>query len=1143
MCPRSESRRRYQVLITVAATTLWVGFTAWMAQGANPTGTIVGTVADATGAVIAGSTVRLTHQATSASRTMTTDSAGNFNFPVLPVGNYTLKVEKAGFQTFTQTDIVLQVDQNLTVAVVLQLGAVTQEITVTGTTAGVDLVKAVIAEVVDQRRIVDLPLNGRDPLQLMSLMPGVNFDTNSVAHGQGQHEGIVVNGNRPASNYYLMDGIDAVDSYLAVAPTFPSPDALQEFSVHTSEFSAEYGRNAGALVNAATRSGSNQFHGTLFEFLRNDRLNASDFFTNKASAKKPPFKLNQYGGTIGGPVRKDKTFFFGYFQQTARRFSRASTIPDVLTRQERPDLNGGIADFNDICPGTRCPFDPRTGQAFPNNSIPANRIDPTAFNLIKSVMPLPNSGRSFTFSFPNADRNDSLDESQFIARLDHSLNEKSKLYGRFFFNNDSITGIRGNIPGLLYTKRFRNSNMATNWFRTFSPTLMNTVTLGLNRLAHTRGPNDTLSWETLGGPCNAFGCGQKDVKEIIQTSVPGSLSNNGSSFGQPRTDLEAGDTVSWIKGRNSIKFGGDLRREGVNRFENFLTDPSIGFAGNFSGNPLSDVLLGLPSNFRQDAQVVSELRHTALAMFVEDDLKLMPNLTANLGLRWEPYLPPVDNLNDQICFDPTFTKRSQFYPTAPPGILFPGGPQGRGFGSGDPGCPRQLIDRRWANFAPRVGLVWDPFKQGKTAIRAGYGIFWDQIRLIGYNRFSTAAPFDLPQIFFSPGSPSNNWAPSLTGNSIYTNSGAVNPFPLAIPRTPQQRAAFSPLFGGNWPSLALEDVLNPDWNEAYIQEYNLSVQQELFRNYTLTLAYVGNKATHLPISREFNWAVPLPLSVATAAQQRATTNQRRRFSSIRCLDAKGVSNPCYGPFELEDIGAWSNFNSLQVTLNRKFSHGLTLLGSYVWAKYMDIFSFEGEGNSGPRIPFDFAADYGPSDNDVTHRFVVSYIWQVPKISRFSNGIAGQVVNGWQFNGIATIQSGTPFTVFSGPDTSLTAIGKDHPDEVPGQSPKLDTGRPRDQLINQYFNTAAFKITPDGSFGNVGRNTLRGPGIVNFDFAVFKDFQLSERFGKIQFRNEYFNIFNNVNFFNPGSSVTAANFGKISGTREPRFIQFALKWIF
>ncbi len=1115
-------------------------------KAAIPTATLVGTVTDASGAVAPEVTVTVTHQGTGASRSLKSDSAGNFTFPLLPVGNYNLKAEKAGFQTFVQKDIVLQVDQNLTVPVVLQIGAVTQEVTVVGTTAGVDLLKSTVSEVVDSRRIVDLPLNGRDPLQLQSLMPGVNLDTNTVAHGQGQHEGLVVNGNRPASNYFLIDGVDAVDSYLAVAPTFPSPDALQEFSVQTSVFSAEYGRNAGALVNAVTKSGSNEVHGTLFEFLRNEKLNASDFFTNKANATKPPFKLNQYGGTIGGPIRKEKTFFFGYFQQTNRRKNNAVTIPNVLTAQERPDINPlGVADFNDICPGSGCPFDPVTGNPFPNNTIPANRFDPTALKFIKAVMPLPNSGHSFTFAAPYAGPNDKLDETQFIVRIDHAINEANRVFGRFYFNNDKSGGLGagGNIPTQTIHKTFRNTNLALNWFHTFTPTLLNTATAGLNRLAHGRGPDQNQGWEDFGGPCNAFGCGRTDIKRQYQIDTAGSIHTWGDgTFGQNRTAIQFSDVLSWVKGKHALKFGADYRREGTNRFEDFLSDPLITFFNNVSGNTMSDILLGLPDHYRQDGEVRSELRHTSPNLFVLDNLKVLPNLTLDLGLRWEPFLPPVDNLNDQLCLDPTFTKRSSFYPTAPPGILFPGGPEGRGFGSGDPGCPRHLVPNRMANFSPRLGIVWDPFKKGKTAVRAGYGVFWDQFRLIGYNRFSTAEPFGLSRNIFSPGTVSNGFAPSLTGNSVFTNVGQINPYPFSIPRTPAQRAAFSPVFGGRWIAPALEDVLDPNFNLAYVQEFTFNIQQELLQHYTLGVGYIGNKATHLWDPREINPPIPLPLSVMSAGDQRTNSDARRRLSGIKCLDQNGNSVSCYGPFEMEDNGLWSDFHSLQITINRKFSHGLTFLGSYVWSKYIDIQSFGGEGNSGPRDPFNINSDKGLSDNDVSHRFVISYIWQVPKMTRFT-GISSGLMNGWQFNGITTIQKGTPVTVLSGPDTSLTGIGKDHADVVPGQT--VNAGKKFEASgIIYWFNPAAFQVAADGTFGNVARNTIRGPGIVNFDFAIFKDFQISERYGKVEFRNEYFNIFNHANFTNPNSTVSSGGaFGGIFGTRDPRFIQFALKWIF
>ena len=338
-----------------------------------------------------------------------------------------------------------------------------------------------------------------------------------------------------------------------------------------------------------------------------------------------------------------------------------------------------------------------------------------------------------------------LDESQFIVRIDHSFSSADKLFGRYFFNDDTAGGLTGNNPQQTFTKKFRNQNFSLNWMHTFSSTMLNTATLGFNRLWHRRGIDQDVGWEDFGGPCSAWGCRSSPYPLEYVIGIAGSISTGASgTFGQPRTTFQYSDVLSWIKGRHALKFGFDYRREAVNRFEDFLTEPTISFTNQFTGNALADFLLGLPASFRQDALVVSQLRHSSPNIFVADNVKVLPNVTVDLGLRWEPFLPPVDNLNDQICVDAAFTKQSKFYPTAPPGLTFPGPPLGASYGEGDPDCPRHLVSRRWANFAPRAGLVWDPFKKGKTAVRAGYGIFWDQFRLIGYNRFSTAQPFGAP---------------------------------------------------------------------------------------------------------------------------------------------------------------------------------------------------------------------------------------------------------------------------------------------------------------------------------------------------------------------------------------------------------------
>jgi hypothetical protein len=1142
------------VLLSVlgAAVYLCVGLPRAFAIG--PTGKIVGTVADNTGAALPGVTVEVANQETNETRTATTDSSGDFSFPVLPVGNYTVKATKDGFQVYEQKNIVLQVDQNVTIPVAMAVGSVSQVVEVTGSTAELNLTDATISHVVDEQRIVDLPLNGRDSLQLQYVMPGVSYDNDNVAHGQGQHEGVVVNGNRPGSNYYLLDGVDMTDSYLSVAPVFPAPDALQEFDIQTSNFTAQYGRSSGGIVNAATKSGTNKWHGDAFEFLRNDVFNAHNFF-DVPGAKKPSFKLNQFGGTIGGPIQKNKTFVFGYYQGSRQRKQTTTTTGTVLTNQERPDVNPtGNADFSDCASvHVTCPIDPRTistanptGTPFPNNIIPASRIDPTATSFIKNLLPRQNSTSNGvptnTFAAASAPNLDDNNENQFLARVDHTFGGADSAFARYFFNQDRATGIGfDNFPNAPHYKNFRNQNFALDYTHTFSSNLLNTGVFGFTRLAHTRGPSANLGWSAFGGPATQ---GTKGFTEIY-ANVSGSINGGGDgTFTQNRQTWQFTDYLSWVKGKNTISLGGDYRKESVNRVEDFFTDPSFNFNGSFSGNSLGDLLLGLPNSFDLQTEVVSQLRHGAADVYVADNVKVKPNLSIDAGLRWEPFLPAVDQFNDQLCFDPTFTKKSTYYPTAPPGILFPGPPVGRGsLGQGDAGCSRQLIPTRWGNFAPRIGINFDPTKSGKMSISASYGLFWDQSRLIAYNRFSTAQPFDANSAVNNPGSPANNYAPSLTGESVYSNTGLVNPYPFIIPRTSSQRQSFSPSFGGNWPTYSTEDVLAPNYNNGYTHEWNVTIQREFYKDYTLSASYIGNHGANLYISREYNYALASSYTTdpTLTPQQNlsqnlsnlgAPTGTRRRLSNVTC---GGI--PCFGNFEEEDPGAWSNFNAAELVANRKFKNGLTFLVSYVYASYLDIVSYGAEGGTGPRDPENFASNYGPSDQNVRHRFVASYIWQFPKVQQF-HGVTDAIVNGWSIQGIGSVQTGSPYSISSNQDTAARSIGNDTADLVSGQSPSISN-----RSIHEYFNTAAFQNAAPNTFGTTGRNFLTGPSLVNFDTSFFKELAIGDRYGKVQFRTEFFNTFNHANFYNPDHTVGDGTFGQITSARDPRFIQFALKYLF
>lgn len=1121
---QTSIRRHFAFILAILGCML---LTVSQARAAGPTGTVLGTVTDSTGAAIPGAKVSLINQGTNEIRVATSDASGNFTFPVVAIGNYVVRVEASGFQTYEQKNIILQVDQNITIDAKLAVGTASQVIEVNAAQQTIDLVDATVSHVVDQERIVDLPLNGRDALQLQYIMPGVSYDNNNVSHGQGQHEGTVVNGNRPGSNYYLLDGVDMTDSYLSTAPVFPAPDALQEFDIQTSNFTAQYGRSSGGMVNTASRSGTNAFHGGVFEFFRNTVLDSHNYFDPAGSAK-PSFKLNQFGGFAGGPIQKDKTFFFGYYQGTRQRKDETNTVSTVLTQAERPDLNGGNSYF----PGA---IDPLTGLPFPGGEIPASRIDPTAYNFIKALMPLPNNATGgYTFNAPVSDNLDDLNEDQYLGRIDHNFGQKVLVFGRYFYNQDISNGIGAdNIPGLPHQKYFRNQNVALDYTHTFNPNFINTAVFGFTRIAHHRGPTASLGWGDFGGPATTARAG---VDSDLYTSINGSVSAGGDgTFVQNRQTWQYTDYLNLVKGKHTTTFGGDYRREAMNRVEDYYTDPVFNFNGQYSGNSLSDLLLGLPNYYNLQTEVASRLRHNAFDLYAQDNYKVTQRVTIDAGIRWEPFLPPVDNLNDQICYDPTFTKKSQYYPTAPPGILFPGPPTGEGsLGSGDQGCPRSMVPNRWKNVAPRIGVNIDPTGTGKTSIRLGYGIFWDQARLIAWNRFSTAQPFDESVIVNGP----TVLQPSLSGNNIYDNSGVQNPYPFFIPRTAAQRAAFDPSYGGNWPTAAGETVLASNFNEGYTNQWNLTVDQQLAPGYMLTVSYIGNHGTHLFMSRENNYAPPSTYDFnETIAQNNSNLPTRRRLSAIQCgTGVGGGTAPCYGPMEILDPSLWSNYDSLQVSVNHRFEHGFSLLASYVWGKYLDVVSYTAEGGNGPRDPLDYALSYGPSDNDVRNRFAASYIYQFPKLTSL-HGVLGGLINDWQNQSIVTAQTGQPYSINSSLDTAATGIGSETAD-LTGASLNPTGSRG----VHSYFNTAAFQNAAPGTFGETSRNFLTGPSLVNVDFSLFKEFPIHE-FGKVQFRSEFFNLFNHPNFYNPDNTVGDGTFGQLQSARDPRIMQFALKYLF
>lgn len=1036
---------------------------AW-AQGSV---TIFGTVTDATGGVVAGATITALNTDTGFARETLSATDGTYAITQLPVGVYTVKGELPGFQTFVQERVQVQVDENRRVSMVMKVGAVSESVTVAAEVAQVETRTGALREVVDSQRIVELPLNGRNPLQLQYLVAGAG---GRAAQGQAQNESVSINGSRGNANNYALDGADNHDPYFNTPAVFPSPDALEEFSLQTSSYGADKGRNAGAFMNAVTKSGTNALHGSAFEFLRNEMLNARNFFANTV----PPFKRHQFGGTAGGPIRHDKTFFFASYQRTTQRSAPGSVTATVLTDAQRR------GDFSSVPTPLR---DPRGG-VFPGNVIPSNRLHPATLKFLDAFVPLPNrAGRLLTFA-----SQETLEDDQVIGKIDHHVSGANRLSGRFLYNFNDRGEATGNLPGFLAAIEYSNWSFAVSDLHVFSPRATNALTFSYNDIDRRQlsiVPGNR-TWTDFGaGFTRAF---TASAPAAMHTMVDGYF-NAFSRFplNHFRKNIQISDMVTLTRGAHLLKMGGDVRRSILDLQEFFRGDPFVRFRATFTGDAAADFLLGLPSVVEQIAEDTNHPRATEYAAFVQDDWTVSQRLTLNLGLRWDPYLPFVDETDrfSQVREG----QKSQVFPAAPAGTVFPG----------DQGVERSIIEKKLASFGPRVGFAFDPLGTSRMSVRGGYGVFYAQIRQQAHNQISTNQPFSLKLTI-------NNPSGGLT--SPYADTG--DPFPFEPPTSDQARAGYrflTPMAVTQW---------DRDFRNAVARQWNLNVQQQLWSSYIVTLAYVGSKADHLFMTTELNPAI-------FGAPGRTLDERRRLF-------------PTFASITNQSSDASSTYHALQVTVNKRLSRGFTLQSNYTWSKLFDTASGDGDG---PPNPFDVEGNRGPSDFDIAHRFVSSFIWQLPEFAG-RHAVVRRVFGGWETNGIVILESGAPFSVLSGRDNSQSGVNRDRADRV--SDPKLDTGRPREELIAAYFNKAAFQSNAPGTFGNSGRNILRGPGFASVDFGVIKNVRLAGSH-RLQFRTEVFNLFNRVNLGMPVNNVSAPNYGQIISAGSPRVIQLALKYAF
>ena len=1068
---------------------------------AQAIGSIRGTVVDSSQAIVNGAAVVAVNIATGVSRNEVTNQDGIFVFPDLPIGSYQLQISGSGFQTQKRDGIVLLTGQTLDLHISLAVGSETQSVEVTSAAPLIQTASSSIQTSVDQKQMQDLPLNGRNPLQLTILTPGTALTTTGTEAGQQDNVGLTVNGLRATQNNFQLDGAIYNDRFFDSVPILPNPDALQEFTVQSSNYSSEYA-GAGALVQLSTRSGTNSFHGSAYEFLRNTVLNAKNYFQQTI----PPFKLNQFGGTVGGPIIKGRTFFFFAAEDLQQRSSPNPISIQVPTTAE---LNG---DFSSLLANHIALFNPTTGDPYPGNII-NTPINPLSQKLAqKYLAPLASNPTTGIF---NSTSNQNIDSTQYLTKIDHTVSASNHLSGRYFYNQDNFQRPFNAPTGFYAENLFRNQSLIITDTQVFSPTFTATFAASAGRFARTQIPEapglqslqDLGQNVPLGSPGESIFPGiRANISGFVDIFSGGALTQDSTSFDYKASAVK-------VLSAHTISFGGEFERDridaddysytpGDNTFNGERTAAPTGAAlpagTTKSGSALADFYLGLDSQFYQDNGRKFYLRVNRPSLYVQDDWKANRKLTLNLGVRWDPWLPPDDLNGTLVAFQQG--AQSTVAPGAPKGLLF----------NGDPGIQSSVFRNNWKDFAPRVGFAYDVAGQGRTVVRAAYGIFYGFPEGLLYQRTDAMQPVDL---YLSIPAPTAAW------DNIYEGYPGGTPFPRAhIPTSEFATYKFlTPVSGG---------VLDPDSKVNYTQTYNLTVEQQLGSKTAFSLAYVGNRSNHIMGSRQFNPAVFGP--GATVGNE----NSRRLF-------------PGLGAVELAQSYEYEGFNSLQVNVTRRASNGLTLLTNIVWSKTSDNTSSATEGNTGPPNPFNLASGRGPSDFDQTIRYNASVNYVIPHAN--VQGWKSALVNDWQANAIVSLQTGFPFTVLSGTDRSLSGVGNDYADRV--GNPARPAGVSK---IKEYFNTAAFVPATIGTFGDIGRNSLRGPGYADVDMSLFKNMFTGERISA-QFQAEAFNAFNRVNFGNPQNSadantapvnsISSGTYGQITSANSPRVFQFGLKLLF
>jgi len=1289
--PSSKPSRMssWLILLSSVLSLCLICSTLLSAQGTG--GRILGRVADASGAVLGGVKVTATNEATGITRETQTNDSGDYGFPQVPVGTYTLTFDMAGFKTNVRKGITVEINQVVTFNSTMQIGQAKELVEVTSEAPLVDTTSTQLGAIVNNRSVNELPLNARDSYQFLQLQPGVQSQLGSSGgtfYGSDSSGSVSVNGGRDRANNFSVNGGDANDQFVNLPTIQPTPDAIEEFRVISNTFDAEYGRNSGAVVNVITKSGTNKWHGNVYEYFRNKVLNAQGFF----NTVNPQFNQNQFGGTFGGPLKKDRTFFFTSYEGRRLRQGISGQTVIVPTPQETPTVAQGGSVFAGGFPATwsdgvtpnqitdQFVADALNGRGgctsaitalggqqpaagvlwnavFPTNNgnatIPTACMDPVAVDMLRFVPSANRPDGTYQAVPTSADNQD-----QFTLRFDHRISDHQNFSFYYYYTDDknlqpfyNFQASGANIPGFgaKVGSRYQQVNPSHTW--TISNALVNEARFTYMREGQLtfQHPQSTGAVQAScssaipqamcfggtsdsnSGPNSIVGQLGTNPKYGITTGLPASHTGvpfisvgGGFAIGngwegelpQVGNSFMWTDNLTWVKGNHTTKFGVDIRR---NRFDQTLyynvsgqftfnssTSNSVQYNDNYAG-----YLLGLADSYVQGSAQRENVRSTGVYLFAQDSWKIRPSLTLNYGLRWELDTPLTDVLHHVQTFRPgqnstqypcylTAAEQASFGVSTcaeagvlPTGLVVPG----------DPGVPGGMTQTYYKAFAPRIGIAYSPNStsgalgklfgaNGKTSIRAGWGMFYNPMEQLVLEQFGAEPPFGgstfLPSTFFN--------------TPFVAQNGTINPNPFSgilspKPGTAQDWSSFRPML--------LYGDFQPKMRTQYTAQYNFTIQRELARDIVLQLGYVGSQGHRLLASHDINAALPqtcldlnatlgagtcgpflednsyfIPAGTVIAQQglhlpynagsggtfiQGGTTVGAggitlvglRPYSSPNCQPFTGTGCPVDGVpvftnIFAEDTIAASAYNSFQASLEKRFSHGVQLQASYTFSKSLDwASSFEETVN-----PFDFKKSRALSLFNSKQRFVINYVWAIPV--RKYDGFAGKVLDDWQISGIIQLQSGFPIRIQTQADneliSSLFFLGAGAP-QMTGNTPQVlnpkilshadgtpCTGTPTTDCAHRYLNLGQFSNPTMGQFATTPRSICCGPGENQFDITASKKISLTES-RYFQFRADIFNLFNKTQFVNPDGNFSDTTFGQVLQARDPRLVQFALKFYF